>query len=122
MKPNLLVLCLAGLAACDSSMTRTSLSAAATPAVSASPSSAPAPQALAPVLDPNEVLAARVKRELEAQDKKLAGGIDVTASDGAITLWGTTDTDAQRKRAEGVVAKTEGVKSVNNRITVVKGS
>jgi osmotically-inducible protein OsmY len=43
-------------------------------------------------------------------------------SDGAITLWGSTTSAAEAKRAQAAAAKIEGVKSVDNRLIVVKGS
>ena len=86
---------------------------------------APAPEAKAPEApkpDPNKELAARVKRALEGEAKIQAAGIDVTAADGKVTLWGTAATAAERKRAESVAAKVDGVQSVDNQIKVVKGS
>src|SRR3979490_2719657 len=86
---------------------------------------APAPEAKAPEApkpDPNKELAARVKRALEGEAKIQAAGIDVTAADGKVTLWGTAATAAERKRAESVAAKGDGVRSVDNQIKVVKGS
>ena len=83
---------------------------------------AEAPKPEAPKPDPNKALAQRVKRALESEAKVEAAGIDVTASAGAVTLWGTAATDAERRRAAQVAAKVEGVKSVENRIAVVKGS
>ena len=86
---------------------------------------APAPEAKAPEApkpDPNKELAARVKRALEGEAKIQAAGIDVTAADGKVTLWGTAATAAERKRAESVAAKVDGVRSVDNQIKVVKGS
>jgi len=80
------------------------------------------PKAEAPKPDPNKALAQRVKRALESEAKVEATGIDVTASAGAVTLWGTAATDAERRRAARIAAKVEGVKSVDNRIAVVKGS
>jgi len=85
-------------------------------------SPADAPKMEAPKPDPNKALAQRVKRALEGQAKVEAAGIDVTAKDGAVTLWGTAATDAERRRAAQIAAKVEGVKSVDNRIAVVKGS
>ena len=61
-----------------------------------------------------------VEPKIEA--KVEAAGIDVTAKGGAVTLWGTAATDAERRRAAQIAAKVEGVKSVDNRIAVVKGS
>src|ERR1700704_319596 len=86
---------------------------------------APAPEAKAPEApkpDPNKELAARVKRALEGEAKIQAAGIDVTAADGKVTLWGTAATAAERKRAESVASKIDGVRSVDNQIKVVKGS
>ena len=73
----------------------------------------------APKADPNKELASRVKRALEAADLI---GIDPSASSGKVTLFGTTPTDAERKRAAGIATKVEGVTSVDNQIKVVKGS
>ncbi|SRR6266436_3266023 len=89
------------------------------------PAPAPAPQAKAPEApkpDPNQELAARVKKALEGAAKIQAAGIDVTAADGKVTLWGTAATAAERKRAESVASKVDGVRSVDNQIKVVKGS
>jgi len=86
---------------------------------------APTPVARAPEApkpDPNKELAARVKRALEGTAKVQAAGIDVTAADGKVTLWGTTATAAERKRAQTAAAKVDGVRSVDNQIKVVKGS
>src|SRR5437867_3182509 len=86
---------------------------------------APAPQAKAPEApkpDPNQELAARVKKALEGAAKIQAAGIDVTAADGRVSLWGTAATAAERKRAESVASRVDGVRSVDNQIKVVKGS
>src|SRR3989475_7037729 len=53
------------------------------------PAPAPAPQAKAPEApkpDPNQELAARVKKALEREAKIQAAGIDVTAADGRVSL------------------------------------
>ncbi|HKC53564.1 MAG TPA: BON domain-containing protein [Burkholderiales bacterium] len=101
--------------------------AEAPPAPVAAP--APAPVAKAPEapkpdprIDPNKELAERVKQALEGQAKIQAAGIDVTATDGAVTLWGTAATAAERDRAARAAAKVDGVKTVQNKIAVVKGS
>lgn len=88
----------------------------------APPASPPPPEvktAEVPKADPNKELAGRVKRALE--DAKLYG-IDPSASDGKVTLWGTTATDGERKQAGGIATKVEGVTSVDNQLKVVKGS
>ena len=76
----------------------------------------------APKPDPNQELAARVKKALEGAAKIQAAGIDVTAADGRVSLWGTAATAAERKRAESVASRVDGVRSVDNQIKVVKGS
>jgi hyperosmotically inducible protein len=68
------------------------------------------------------VLAARVKQALDGEAKIHSAGIDVTAADGAVTLWGTTPSTGERARAAKLASGVEGVKSVENRIAVVKGS
>ena len=86
---------------------------------------APKPEAKAeaPKTDPNKELAAKVKQALEAPDSKLPGGaIDVTASDGKVSLWGAVATDADRRRAAQLAGKVEGVRSVDNQLKIVKGS
>src|SRR5438876_645435 len=90
-----------------------------TPAPAAEP---PAKAPEAPKPDPNQELAARVKKALEREAKIQAAGIDVTAADGRVSLWGTAATAAERKRAESVASKVDGVRSVDNQIKVVKGS
>ena len=85
---------------------------------------APKPEAKAeePKADPNKDLAAKVKRALEGEAKIQAAGIDVTANNGTVTLWGTAATAGERNRAAAAASKVEGVKTVENKIAVVKGS
>lgn len=98
--------------------------AAPTPTPQAEAPKAPeAPKAAeAPKPDPNKELAQRVKKALEGEAKIQAAGIDVTAADGKVTLWGTTATAAERNRAGQVASKVEGVSAVDNQLKVVKGS
>ena len=121
MKSFLIVLCAAAaasLAACDSPTTQKKLADAPT-AGPFSPANAAAPQAKAPDADPNTALASRVRQALDGMHIE---GIDVTVSDGKITLWGSTASTAERDRAAGLAAKIDGVKSVDNKLIVVKGS
>jgi osmotically-inducible protein OsmY len=76
----------------------------------------------APKPDPDRELARRVKRVLENEAKIQAAGIDVTAKDGAVTLWGTAASVEEMRRAAQAAAKVDGVKSVDNRLQVVRGS
>jgi hyperosmotically inducible protein len=97
--------------------------APATPTPQAEAPKAPETKAPeAPKPDPNKELASRVKRALEGEARIQGAGIDVTAADGKVTLWGTTATAAERNRAAQVAAKVEGVTSVDNQLKVVKGS
>jgi hyperosmotically inducible periplasmic protein len=100
---------------------------AAAPAAPAPQTEAPKPAAEAkapeaPKPDPNKELAQRVKQALEGEAKVQAAGIDVTAAEGRVTLWGTTATAGERNRAGQVASKVDGVKSVDNQLKVVKGS
>jgi hypothetical protein len=89
--------------------------------VAAAPKAEPKPEPPKP--DPNKELAARVKQSLEAPESKLpSGAIDVSASDGKVTLWGAVATDAERRRAGQLAGKVDGVRSVDNQLKIVKGS
>lgn len=92
------------------------------PVTPAPPPPAPIAKPEPPKPDPNKELAERVKRALEGEAKIQAAGIDVTANDGTITLWGTAATAAEKNRAAQAARKVDGVKAVENKIAVVKGS
>lgn len=123
MKTVLIALCLASLAGCDA-LSMSQKKAAQTQAAAVTPAApAPAPASAVRVdMDPDGALALRVKHALEGEPKIHAGGIDVTAASGAITLWGTAASAAERARAGKLASGVEGVKAVDNRIAVVKGS
>ncbi len=76
----------------------------------------------APPVDPNKALAAKVKRALEAEPRVNGQGIDVTAADGVVSLWGTVADVAERNKAESVASAQPGVKAVTNKLAIVKGS
>lgn len=125
MKKTLIAVMVLGLAACGDDKPAPK-PAAPTPQAAA-PTPPPAPpkpevKPEPPKPDPNKELAARVKRALESEAKIQAAGIDVTASDGKVTLWGTTTSAAERRRAEAAAKKVEGVSAVDNQLKVVKGS
>jgi hyperosmotically inducible protein len=67
-------------------------------------------------------LAGRVKAALGAERTLNAHGIDVVASNGAVTLFGTAETRMKRDTAGKVAASVAGVKSVENKLAVVAGS
>jgi len=114
----------AALIACSESPAPKPAAKAATPPpapVAAAPQ--PQPQPEPPKPDPNKELATKVKDALEAPNAKLpSAAIDVTAADGKVSLWGTVDSDQQRRRAAQIAAKVDGVKGVDNQLKVVKGS
>jgi outer membrane biosynthesis protein TonB len=82
----------------------------------------PAPKAEEPKPDPNKELAERVKRALTDDAKIQAAGMDVTASNGTVTLWGTAATQSEKNRAGAAAARVQGVSKVENRLAIVKGS
>jgi osmotically-inducible protein OsmY len=96
------------------------------PLVTASAAPKPAPEVKAieaPKPDPDKELAARVKKALDEQKPKILGaGIDVTAANGAVTLWGTAASTEERRRAGRVATQVEGVKSLENKLEIVAGS
>lgn len=121
-----------GLAACSDEAPKPP-PAPAKPVAKAPATQAPetkAPEAKAPLAkapeapkpDPDKELAARVKRALQDEARVQAAAIDVTSAGGTVTLWGTAASDAERRRAAQVAAKVDGVKSVDNKLAVVKGS
>jgi hypothetical protein len=113
------------LAACGESAPPPPLKQIAPPPVAPATPAAPPPEAKAPEApkpDPNKELAASVKRALEGEAKIQAAGIDVTADDGKVTLWGTTTSNDERARAGRAAARVPGVKSVDNKLAVVRGS
>ncbi len=126
MRATLAALIILGLAACgDEAPKPAAKPIPEAPVAKPAPPPTPAPEAKAPEApkpDPNKELASKVKRALEGEAKIQAQGIDVTASDGRVTLWGTAATAAERKRAATVASKVEGVTSVENKLAVVKGS
>jgi hypothetical protein len=93
-----------------------------TPVAKAPEAPAPAPKAEEPKPDPNKELAARVKRALQDDNRLQAQQIDVSAQSGTVTLWGTAATPAERTRAGATAAKVDGVKTVDNKLAIVKGS
>ena len=124
----LLLACALALAACSEDAPPPKPApkpAAQAPAAAPAPAPAPAPSpkaAEAPKPSPDQTLAARVKEALEAEAKIQAAAIDVTASGGKVTLWGTAAADDERERAASVARKVEGVTAVDNQIKVVRGS
>jgi hyperosmotically inducible protein len=54
-----------------------------------------------------------------AQDQVVkGGGLKITVKDGAVTLSGKVENEAQKSKAEKLAKKVQGVKSVDNKIVV----
>jgi hyperosmotically inducible protein len=121
---------LLGLAACGQEPapkaplgTKSGPTAAAKPPVEPKGAAAPVPEGKkASASDSDRTLARRVKDALLARPDLKAHGIDITAVDGAVTLFGTADSLASRKMAGDIASGIEGVKSVENKLAVASGS
>ena len=84
--------------------------------------SVPDKPAESPQASADKDLAGKVKSALLAERGLNAHGIDVVAKNGAITLYGTTETPARRDTAARIAGNVAGVKSVENKLAVVAGS
>ncbi|MFA5914104.1 MAG: BON domain-containing protein [Burkholderiales bacterium] len=70
----------------------------------------------------DQALADKVKAALVATPSLKRLGVDVRASDGAVTLFGAADSKAQRRKAELVASKVPGVRSVKDELQIARGS
>ena len=112
------------LAACDSAEPPkpAAVTQPVTPMAQAqAPAPVPAPQ-VAPQASPDEALAARVRRALAEARAVNGQGVEVTAKDGVVTLFGTVPEKAERAKVEKFVAGQDGVQSVVSKLVVVRGS
>jgi osmotically-inducible protein OsmY len=114
----------AALAACDSAeppkaavVTEQVRPAALEP----KPAPAPAPVA-APQPSPDQLLAERVKRALRDAREVPGQGVDATVEGGVVTLYGTVPSRDDRGKVGDFVAGIGGVRSVVNKLVVVRGS
>jgi hyperosmotically inducible periplasmic protein len=67
-------------------------------------------------------ITAKVKSSLLADDQVKGLSINVDTSGGAVTLTGSAQTAAEKQRAEQLATGVEGVRSVQNNITVAQGA
>jgi osmotically-inducible protein OsmY len=88
------------------------------PAAAAKPAEPPAP----PAPSADELLAAQVKSALRDSRKVDGQGVGVTVAGGVVTLYGTASAPEESRRIEKLVAGLEGVKSVVNKLVIVRGS
>lgn len=70
----------------------------------------------------DKALAEKVKAALVATPGLKDLGFDVRSANGDVTLFGTADTQAQRRKAEKVAAGVPGVHSVTDELQIVRGS
>ena len=101
---------------------RPALVTAPEPAKPAAPPEAKVDPAPEPKADPNKELAKRVMRALEDEGKVHAAAIDVTASGGVVTLWGTAATPDEKQRTSRVAYRVIGVTAVQNKLAIANGS
>ena len=73
-------------------------------------------------IDPDAALADKVEKALGTDNAPLAYGIEVTAQNGIVDLWGTVDSTAARKRFELIAAGVVGVKSLQSHLKVDPGA
>lgn len=81
-----------------------------------------AQQSVASRIDPDAALAQKVERALGIETGSLPYGVEVTAHEGRVSLWGTVDSTAARKRFEITAAGVVGVRGVENRLQVDPGA
>lgn len=114
------------LVACDKKTTTTTTPAgtATTTTVTPSPTTSSAMNSASSAMSTaggavsDSAVTAKVKTALLADDNVKGLRIDVDTSNGVVTLNGTADTQANMARAETVAKGIDGVKSVQNRLTV----
>jgi hyperosmotically inducible protein len=107
------------LVACDKKTTTTSTPAgtATTTTVTPSPSATTAVNTAGAAVSDSAVTA-KVKTALLADDNVKGLKIDVDTSGGVVTLNGTADSQANMTKAQTIARGIEGVKSVENKLTV----
>jgi osmotically-inducible protein OsmY len=81
-----------------------------------------AQQIVAAQADPDAALADKVKTALGLDAGQGAYGIEVTAADGTVDLWGTVDNTAARKRFVTTAAGVVGVRALRDHIQVDPGA
>ena len=126
----------AALMACGETSTQADKSANTTPPAPQStsnesavvaPKPAPTP-AKSPTsqLDADKELSGKVKQALQTPlggaPFVSSGRVEVSASDGVVTLEGTVDAPAEKQRVALLAMNVEGVRSVVNNLIVVRGS
>ena len=73
-------------------------------------------------IDPDAQLAEKVEKALGTDTGTLPYGVEVTATDGKVEIWGTVDSSTVRRRIELIAAGVVGVKSLVNHLQVDPGA
>jgi len=81
-----------------------------------------AQQVASAAIDPDAALARKVEKALGIETGAMPYGIDVTATDGKVELWGTVDSTAARRRFELTAAGVVGVKAIESHLKVDPGA
>lgn len=89
--------------------------------VAPQPAAAPTPVAV-PQPSPDELLAERVRTALREARAVPGQGVDATVQGGVVTLYGTVPSPEDRAGVRDFVAGLDGVRSVVNKLVVVRGS
>lgn len=121
----LAILAATGLAACDkpqpaSSVAPVPVAAKPLPVQPLAPQPAPAAEAPRPSAD--EILATRVKSALRDTRKVDGQGVGIKVADGVVTLYGTAPAGDESRNIAAFVGSVEGVRSVVNKLVIVRGS
>jgi osmotically-inducible protein OsmY len=80
-----------------------------------------AQQIVAERANPDMALAQKVRKAL-GTGEGAAYGVDVTAADGTVVLWGTVESSAERKRLETTAAGVVGVRALKDNTKVDPGA
>jgi osmotically-inducible protein OsmY len=128
MKSNACIAAIAAaacLCACDSPDPAPQASAdqksAAAPAQPAKPAEAVQSSATPNAADDSD-LSNKVRKVLTTASGMEIGGVEIAAADGVVTIYGTVDEPSEKDRAAILALGIDGVRSVVNRLVVIRGS
>jgi len=71
--------------------------------------------------DPDKALADKVKKALGTYEGA-AYGVEVSATDGTVILWGKVDSSAERRRMATIAAGVVGVRALINNVALDPGA
>lgn len=112
----------AGLAACDSPDPAPQATASQKPAAAPARPVEDFRSSVQPKAANDSELSTRVRNVLTSTSGLEVGGVEVAAADGVVTLYGTVDEPSEKDRAAILALGITGVRSVVNRLVVIRGS